>query len=297
LSGRVPALAGRTIRCLLFDCGETLWTHCEKPLCHALDQAAGWRALALLYMRFNPQDYPFAATLTGEQLRKTIEAYIRKLSRQMPEREPDFAVATMEALHQIGFTGADPDLGAEIFEALRVRSYEARRLFPDTLSTLDELRRRGFLLGIVTNRQYGGAPFREDLQAFGLLDYFNYEHVAVSADARVRKPGPALFLQALNALGVPPEEAAMVGDSLHSDVGGAQRLNLFAIWKPKLRLRVEAQQSLFLDKEQLTDEYLLAYAHMLDNEKSRRRSEGIIPDLIIEHLSDLLATFHEAGVQ
>jgi len=36
---------------------------------------------------------------------------------------------------------------------------------------------------------------------------------------------------------------------------------------------------------------------MLDNEKSRRRSEGIIPDLIIEHLSDLLATFHEAGVQ
>jgi HAD superfamily hydrolase (TIGR01549 family) len=297
LSGRVPALAGRTIRCLLFDCGETLWTRREKPLLHALDQAAGWRALALLYMHFDPQDYPFAATLTGEQLRKAVDSYVRKLSRQLPEHEPNFAIATAEALRQLGFPGADPVLGAEIFEALRIRSCEARRLFPDALSTLDELRRRGFLLGIVTNRQYGGAPFREDLQTFGLLDYFNYDHVAVSADAGIRKPNPALFQQALDALGVPPEEAAMVGDSLHADVGGAQQLNLFTIWKPRLRLRAEARQSLFLDGGQLTDEYLLDYAHMLDNEKARKRSEGITPDLIIEHLSDLLTIFDEAGVQ
>jgi HAD superfamily hydrolase (TIGR01549 family) len=297
LSRSVPALAGKTIRCLLFDCGETLWTHNDKRLCHALDQAASWSALALLYKHIDPQAYPLAASLTGEQLRKAIETYERKLARQMPEHEPDFARSAAEALRQLGFSEADPDLGGMIFEALRVRSCEARHLFDDTLSTLEELRRRGFLLGIVTNRQYGGQPFREDLQSFGILNYIDYEHVVVSADTGLRKPNPALFLQALNALGVLPEEAAMVGDSLRADIGGAQRLNMFAIWKPKPRLRAEAQQSLPPDSDQLDDDYLVAYAHMLDSKKEHKRSDTVKPNLIIEHLSDLLTIFHGAGVQ
>jgi len=68
------------------------------------------------------------------------------------------------------------------------------------------LQQRGFLLGVVTNRHYGGTPFAEDLQALGLLNYFERRHIAVSADLGMCKPNPAIFLHVLNALDVSPKD-------------------------------------------------------------------------------------------
>jgi HAD superfamily hydrolase (TIGR01450 family) len=58
---------------------------------------------------------------------------------------------------------------------------------------------------------------------------------AVAAAARIRpevvgKPMPYIFRAALARLGVPMEDAAMIGDSLTSDVGGAQAVGLKTIW-------------------------------------------------------------------
>ena len=59
------------------------------------------------------------------------------------------------------------------------------------------------------------------------------EAVATAAGARpevVGKPMPHIFRVALTRLGVPPHEVAMVGDSLISDVRGAQAVGLRTIW-------------------------------------------------------------------
>ena len=59
------------------------------------------------------------------------------------------------------------------------------------------------------------------------------EAVARAAGARpevVGKPMPHIFQVALTRLGVAPQEAAMVGDSLVSDVRGAQAAGLRTIW-------------------------------------------------------------------
>lgn len=59
------------------------------------------------------------------------------------------------------------------------------------------------------------------------------EAVARAAGIRpevVGKPMPHIFRAALARLGVPPEEAVMVGDSLASDVQGAQAVGLHTIW-------------------------------------------------------------------
>jgi HAD superfamily hydrolase (TIGR01549 family) len=277
---------------MLFDCGETLWTRNDKLVCHALEQVANWRALALLYAQSGSQ----TIQITGEQLRSAVETRVRQLRNVTPEHEPDFALATLEALRQLGFSLVDYDLGASIFEALRVRYHEARCLFDDTHSTLAALRKRGFLLGIVTNRAYGGQAFTEDLSAFGLLKYMEYPQVAVSADLRMRKPNPEIFLHTLRALNVPPEEGVMVGDSLRADVCGAQQLNMFAVWKPKMRLRAEARSSLPEGVQRLDNDYLLQYAQRLDSKKEHW-SGPLIPDLIIEHLSELLDVFLKAGKQ
>jgi HAD superfamily hydrolase (TIGR01450 family) len=59
------------------------------------------------------------------------------------------------------------------------------------------------------------------------------EAVAAAAGTRpevIGKPMPYIFRAALARVGVPAEDAAMVGDSLASDVGGAQAVGLKTIW-------------------------------------------------------------------
>jgi HAD superfamily hydrolase (TIGR01450 family) len=59
------------------------------------------------------------------------------------------------------------------------------------------------------------------------------EAVAAAVGTRpevVGKPMPYIFRAALARLRVPAEEAAMIGDSLASDVGGAQAVGLKTIW-------------------------------------------------------------------
>ena len=63
-------------------------------------------------------------------------------------------------------------LGARAFEALRIRLTKSRVLFSDALSTLRTLRERGYVLGVATNRPYGGELFLEDLREMGLLAMF-----------------------------------------------------------------------------------------------------------------------------
>jgi HAD superfamily hydrolase (TIGR01450 family) len=61
----------------------------------------------------------------------------------------------------------------------------------------------------------------------------------------VGKPMPHIFRVALARLGVAPEEAVMVGDSLTSDVAGAKAVGLRTIWlAPEGALAVDVQPDL-----------------------------------------------------
>ena len=252
----------RNIRCVLFDLGSTLWVR-EEAGDHQGKEDAYRRAGSLLRRARGGDTLDERDTLAlGRLARKALSQRIHEEAHQRPEYEPDFAQVMMEALWQLGLTGADRELGHAVFEALRVRIPGSRVLFPDTLRTLAALKQRGYILGVVTNRAYGGQPFHEDLQTMGLLDYFEYQHMAISADLGIRKPHPEIFKYALDRLSVLPEETAMVGDNLRADVGGAKGLQMLGIWKSRpVSARVE-HQSL--------------------------QPEGIVPDVTIEHLYDLL---------
>lgn len=263
----IQALVGRTIRAILFDLGSTLWSRKDDDTWHQLEAATNRRAAALLREHSTlPRILSHIDDeALGIRLRKAVNEHLRTLKRKNPEIEANGPLAIMQALPQLGVKGVDIAFAIAIFEAFRIRIPPSRPLFSDTLSTLAALQQRGFLLGVVTNRLYGGEPFQEDLQTLGLLDYFDPCHMAISADLGIRKPNPAIFWHALNALNVAPEDAAMVGDSLHTDVLGAQRLGMLAIWKAKPKQLVRAK-----DRE-------------------------IKPDLIIEHVRDLLDVFSRVG--
>ncbi len=59
------------------------------------------------------------------------------------------------------------------------------------------------------------------------------EAIAVASGARpvvVGKPRPLIFKAALERLGCRPREAAMIGDSLRSDIRGGRAAGMFTVW-------------------------------------------------------------------
>lgn len=98
------------------------------------------------------------------------------------------------------------------------------RLYPGVRDVLRELSSR-YRLGIISN---GLAVSQSRLDEHGIGEYFR--HVVTAADAGAPKPSSAIFAYALNAAGLEAIEAAYVGDDYHSDVIGAKRAGMVAIW-------------------------------------------------------------------
>ena len=325
------ALVEHGIRCLLFDLGDTLWYRESQESWEKLEGASNQLAADLLRQHIDPSLLPHIDDRSlGRRLRKAFDAQIRDAIRNTPLLEPNPLLAVTCILQAWGIHQVNNSLCFSLFEALRVRILNSRPLFADALSTLTELRRRGYLLGIVTNRLWGGEPFLDDLRLIGLLDYFDLKHIAISGDLGIRKPNPQIFLHTLNALQVTPQETAMVGDSLSADVLGARSLGIFAIWKPKpwlskwaidhttdqppssdayhqstpdgafpgedtadTQITETLETSSSLPKGMLVtdDDYILARANTGRDYLDQFRRGEIRPDRIIVHLADLLEIF------
>jgi len=101
---------------------------------------------------------------------------------------------------------------------------EVWRLYPGTLEVLATLKKRGHILGVVSNWDRRLFPLCEGL---GLENYFQF--IIASAVFGAAKPSARIFQEALRRAGVAPQEAIHVGDSLEDDVRGAQGAGLDAI--------------------------------------------------------------------
>lgn len=96
--------------------------------------------------------------------------------------------------------------------------------FPDAVRALRQLRRAGRRLAVVSNWD---CSLPEVLAATGLAEHV--DAVVASAAVGAAKPDPAIFAAALAALGVEPQRALHVGDTLELDVRGAQAAGIDAV--------------------------------------------------------------------
>jgi HAD superfamily hydrolase (TIGR01509 family) len=296
---RFQHLRGRSVRCILFDLGQTLWD--SRAGAEPAKRAANQRVVALLRRHLAPDALPTTDDdLLGTQFRETFREAKRALARGDPHREPNGPQAVMDTLRRWGIEGGEHTLAAALFEALNVRMAEARPVFDEVIATLATLQQRGFLLGVATNRLWGGQSFRDDLQTLGLLDYLDPRAIAVSADLGVCKPHPALFLHALRGVGVAPQEAAMVGDSLRKDILGAQALGMIAVWmpRPKHRRKIDTYVACGGALPQAGEaSHLPARTPDLEGSVKEYLRGEITPDAVIEQISDVLSLFHKTGEQ
>jgi putative hydrolase of the HAD superfamily len=57
-----------------------------------------------------------------------------------------------------------------------------------------------------------------------------FETIITSAACGIRKPDERIFQLALDQIGVPAGQTAMVGDSLEADIQGANQMGIYSIW-------------------------------------------------------------------
>ncbi len=94
-------------------------------------------------------------------------------------------------------------------------------LFDDVAPTLTELKKRGLILGLISNID---REINSLLTELGLPTWL--EVVVTSLDAGVTKPQPGIFLEAVRRAGVPAGEAMYVGDQYQVDVVGAKNAGM-----------------------------------------------------------------------
>ena len=98
--------------------------------------------------------------------------------------------------------------------------FEDIRIFDDVLPALKALRVK-YRLGILSN----GNSYPERCGLEGRFDF-----VVFSQDYGVEKPDPRLFEVAVEQAGCSGQELLHVGDSLQSDVAGANRAGVRSVW-------------------------------------------------------------------
>jgi putative hydrolase of the HAD superfamily len=119
--------------------------------------------------------------------------------------------------------GVDPDLEM----VLAMRRERAKRTLtprPEALPTLDELRRRGHLLGMISvctedvPQVWDETPLAHE-----------FDTVVFSCEVGVSKPDPRIYEIACERLQVEPADCLFVGDGANDELPGAERAGMTAV--------------------------------------------------------------------
>lgn len=97
-------------------------------------------------------------------------------------------------------------------------------VFDETPLVLGELDRRGIATCLVSNADHG------DLLAAMTHTGIRTSAVVSSESARSYKPDAGIWRSAFETTGWSPDRVWHVGDSLHSDIGGAKAIGLKTVW-------------------------------------------------------------------
>jgi putative hydrolase of the HAD superfamily len=95
-------------------------------------------------------------------------------------------------------------------------------LYDDALPVLELLRERGLKIGLLSNSS-------RDLNEFVVHHSLGADAVLTSHAHGKTKPHEAIFRAMLDLLGVEPQEAVMVGDTVDDDVEGARAVGMRAV--------------------------------------------------------------------
>ncbi|MGO1286245.1 MAG: HAD-IA family hydrolase [Brachybacterium sp.] len=147
----------------------------------------------------------------------------RLAPRELEPREivEDFLLADLQATVRSALS-----LDAQELLAAMAPLVAEHHLRPGIAELLTECAARGIRLGIVSNA-HSGRAHRTILENLGLADAFGVQ--IYSDEVGIRKPHPDMIRLATEALGVTPQGAWYVGDTLDRDVVAGRRAGVGAV--------------------------------------------------------------------
>jgi HAD superfamily hydrolase (TIGR01549 family) len=165
----------------------------------------------------------FGLTLDPERYEEARVAALVDLKRH-PELEHDEEIWVAFTERIVRGMGGEGERARECAVAIEAAWEEHANfdLYEDALPVLEELRRAGLKLGLISNGV-------RDLSSFVVHHRLDVDAAIGSRAHGKTKPHETIFRAALARLEVEPAEAAMVGDSLADDVEGARALGMRAL--------------------------------------------------------------------
>jgi HAD superfamily hydrolase (TIGR01509 family) len=154
-----------------------------------------------------------------------VEAYYDRF-RRFADRTDSVAELRRECFAALcADRGHDPDLGRRVADRYAdERDHRDVEWVAGARATIERLSER-YRVGVVTNSPAGAA--RQKIDAAGVDDYT--ETVVFAGHDTPAKPAPDPFHLALSDLGVEPTRAVHVGDSIQSDIIGANAAGLTSV--------------------------------------------------------------------
>jgi HAD superfamily hydrolase (TIGR01509 family) len=132
-------------------------------------------------------------------------------------------------------------------------------IYPDAISTLRSLK-KDFTLALVSNSNMKRCY--RFVEKFELTEYFSM--IVASGEIGFMKPQPAIFRYLIKKLDLQPNECAMVGDRLDTDISGVKELGMVGILlvrpefnKNKPQLKVEPDFQITSLEELVTNKSIL----------------------------------------
>jgi putative hydrolase of the HAD superfamily len=196
----------QNIEAIFIDLGNTLRILIKDPEHMA-------RARQRIVELVGTDEDPAAFVAKLDERYKTYRNWAFENLREAPESEmwtrwltPDFPA------------GRIAPLGPELTYQYR-QSMGRRVVVNEGREVVEELQRRGYALGIISNL-IGTREIPEWLEAENFAPYF--KTVVLSSVLGIRKPDPAIYREAARRMGVEPDCCAYIGDNLKRDVTGAR---------------------------------------------------------------------------
>jgi 2-haloalkanoic acid dehalogenase type II len=203
------------VRAVLFDFGGTLYDYAtlepaERESLVELVRAAGIEAEPRVIQRVH-----------REAMRRVFHTYLPRRFYLHRDLFRDAIIGMLEDL------GAPAD--AAHLERYRAAQWERHvrdfALRDGVADTLDDLRRRGLHLGIVSNIDDDQLAHLLEIAAIGAY----FDSILSSEQAQSCKPDRSIFEAALQRAGCAPQEALFVGDTIAQDIAGANRVGMRSV--------------------------------------------------------------------
>ena len=166
---------------------------------------------------------------------------------------PTIGEMLLEVFEDLGLDTSQIDM-EEVLEIYDWGPLPGVKPYKDTIPVLEELRRRGYKIGLMTNSFLPMWMRDVELEAYDLLPYLDARLTA--ADVGYLKPHPKIYLRTPELLETSPEKAVFVGDRPKNDIVGANESGLVSV--------------------------LINPPHL------DRDLDGVVPDFIITSLTELL---------